>query len=92
MAPETADVVIVVAHKDDKPDHTRIGHRETWPYPTARTMVETGEARWLDDPRNADDQWPIDDRPKDTPAPPQTAHWTPGDLDLDNPSADAEPE
>lgn len=61
MPPETADVVIVVACKDDAPDLDRIGHRETYPYPQARSMVETGEARWVDDPRNADDRWPIDD-------------------------------
>lgn len=57
MPDATADVVIVFAHnpQTDGPDLDRIGTVETYPRAQARRMVNTGEARWLDDPRNVDD-------------------------------------
>jgi hypothetical protein len=67
MADGTADVVIVVARNPDTDglDLDRIGTVETHPIPDARRMVETGEARWVDDPRNIDDGYVKASRPDD---------------------------
>lgn len=63
-------VVIALAFKDDQQDTDRIGRVEYHPRHIARRMVDSGEARWLDDPRNADDRWPIqDDDEQDTDLP-----------------------
>lgn len=47
---ELVDVVIVYAHDPDTdgPDTARIGTVEQYPKPTARSMVNSGEARWPD--------------------------------------------
>ncbi len=56
MSDETRQVVIVLAYTPDgQVDHDRLGTVETYPRGQARRMVETGEARWPDDPRNVDD-------------------------------------
>ncbi len=56
MPDETRQVVIVLAYTPDgQVDHDRLGTTETYPRGQARRMVDTGEARWLDDPRNIDD-------------------------------------
>lgn len=61
--PAGVPVIIALAYTDDQPDHTRIGRVEHHPRHIARRMVDSGEARWVDDPRNADDRWPIQDGP-----------------------------
>ncbi len=56
MPDETRQVVIVLAYTPDgQVDHDRLGTVETYPRGQARRMVDTGEARWPDDPRNVDD-------------------------------------
>ncbi len=59
--PAVVPVVIALAWQGDEQDHDRIGRLEYHPRGVARRMVESGEARWPDDPRNADDRWPIED-------------------------------
>lgn len=56
MPDESRQVVIVLAYTPDgQVDHDRLGAVETYPRGQARRMVNTGEARWVDDPRNIDD-------------------------------------
>ncbi len=62
--PAGVPVVIVLAYQGEEQDHTRIGRLEHHPKSDARRMVANGEARWLDDPRNIDDGWPIRDTGK----------------------------
>ncbi len=52
---ELVDVVIVYAHdpETDGPDTARIGTVEQYPKATARTMVNSGEARWPDNSPHA---------------------------------------
>jgi hypothetical protein len=63
--PAGVPVVIALAYKGEEQDHTRIGRVEYHPKSDARRMVTSGEARWVDDPRNTDDGWPIRDNDAD---------------------------
>jgi hypothetical protein len=62
--PAGVPVVIALTYTPEgEQDHARIGRLEHHPRSTARRMVDSGQARWLDDPRNVDDRWPIEDQP-----------------------------
>lgn len=61
--PAGVPVVIALTYTPDgEQDHARIGRLEHHPRSTARRMVDSGQARWVDDPRNVDDRWPIGDQ------------------------------
>ncbi len=77
MLDETRQVVIVLAYTPDgQVDHDRLGTTETYPRGQARRMVDTGEARWPDDPRNIDDGYTA---PGEQPVPVTVTPGTPPD-------------